>query len=66
MSCCRNSSLSFVGRSGGLEGEGVGSVSEGSLAVGFWKAIERKRTDSIFAVGTNDNIWRLNCLTKDY
>jgi hypothetical protein len=55
-----------VGRLGDLEDEGAGSVSVGSLAVGFWKAIERKRTDSILAVGTNDKMCRLNCLTKDY
>ena len=46
--------------------EGVGSASEGNLVVGFWKGIERKRTDSILAVGTNDKIWRLNCLIKGY
>ena len=53
-SCWRSDSLSFASRLGGLEDEGVGSVSEGSLVVGFWKAIERKRTDSILAVGMND------------
>jgi len=62
MSCWRKDSLSFVGC---LEDEGAGSVSEGSLVVGFWKAIERKRTDSILAVGTNSKICRLNCLSRD-
>lgn len=63
-SCWRRDSLSFVGGLDGLEDEGAGSASEGSLVVGFWKAIERKRTDSILAVGTNDKIWRLNRLIK--
>lgn len=64
MSCWRNGSLSVVGCLGGLEDEGVRSVSEGSLAVGFWKAIERKRTDSILAVGTKDKTWRLNIFSR--
>ena len=55
-SCWRNDSLSFVGCLDGFEGEEEGSVSDGSAAVGFWKAIERKRTDSILAVGTDDRM----------
>jgi len=38
-----------------FEGEPLSSE-VGSLDVGFWKGIDRKRVDSILAVGTKDKM----------
>jgi hypothetical protein len=47
--------------------EGVVSSSEaGSLDVGFWKGIDRKRVDSILAVGMRDKMWRWSCLRRGW
>lgn len=51
----------------GFEVEGVvSSSSVGSFVVGFWNAMDRKRTDSICAEGVNERMCRLNSFSSGY